>query len=174
MFDRVLSINSKNPNDGTKLTSAEQRFAFGAAFRYPLGKGAAAPVVGATLRYGVQKFTISGMAQIPNVSYSMFDLTGFFQYPLSPKMILGFTLAGLLPLNAGDITLLMNYGQATITGFEGSGSFDYLITKNLFARAELRGETIGYAFKGEGMRAKGIGGARDNYFGGTLTAGFLY
>ncbi len=174
MFDRVLAINSKNPNDGMKLTSAEQRFAIGGAFRYPLGKGAMAPVVGATLRYGVQKFTISGMAQIPNVSYSMFDLTGFFQYPLSPKMVLGASLAGLLPLGAGDITLLANYGQATLTGFEGSASLDYMITKMIFARAELRGETLGYAFKGEGMRVKGIGGARDNYFGGTLTAGFLY
>jgi hypothetical protein len=174
MFDRVLSINSRDPNTGMKLASSEQRFAIGGVFRYPLGKGAAAPVVGGTLRFGQQSFTISGVSEIPSVSYSLFDLSGFFQYPISPKMIVGVDIGALLPLGAGDMTQLINYGRAKITGFEGSGHFDYMIMKNVFARAQLRAETLGYAFLGEGMRSKGVGGARDTYYGGTLTAGFLY
>jgi hypothetical protein len=174
MFDRVIGLNSKNPNNGMKLSSTEQRFAIGAAFRYPLGAGATAPVVGAALRYGSQKFTIDGMAAIPNVSYSMFDFTGFFRLPIGPKMILDVNAAALLPMGAGDITLLANYGRAKITGFEGSAGLDYLLMKNIFVRLEGRLETLGYAFLGEGMKSTGIAGARDTYFGGLLTAGFLY
>ena len=174
MFDRVIGLNSKNPNDGMKLSSTEQRFALGAAFRYPLGAGATAPVVGAALRYGQQKFSIAGMPVIPNVSYSMFDFTGFFRLPIGAKMVFDGNAALLLPMGAGDITLIANYGRAKITGFEGSAGLDYLLMKNIFLRLEGRLETLGYAFLGEGMKSTGIGGARDTYFGGALTAGFLY
>jgi hypothetical protein len=174
MFDRVIGLNSKNPNDGMKLSSTEQRFALGAAFRYPLGVGATAPVVGAALRYGQQTFSIAGMPVIPNVSYSMFDFTGFFRLPIGGKMVFGLNAALLLPMGAGDITLIANYGRAKITGFEGSAGLDDLLMKNIFVRLEGRLETLGYAFLGEGMKSTGVGGARDTYFGGALTAGFLY
>jgi hypothetical protein len=174
MFDRVLSINSKNPNTMTTLKSSEQRFAIGATFRYPLGQGASAPVVGAALRYNKQSFTIQGDAVIPDVSYSMFDLTGTFALPIGAKMVLNLNAALLLPLNAGEITLLAQYGRAKITGFEGSAGLDYMLLKNIFARAEGRFETLGYAFKQEGMRSPGVGGARDTYYGGVVTAGYLF
>jgi hypothetical protein len=104
----------------------------------------------------------------------MVDLTGFFNYTLGPKMVLNFSLAGLLPFGAGDITQLAQYGRATILGFEGSAGLDYMLMKTIFVRAELRGETLGYSFKKEGMKSVGVGGARDSYFGGALTAGFLF
>jgi hypothetical protein len=180
-FDRVLSLNAKNPRTDEKLKSSEQRFAIGAAFRYPLGTAATAPVVGGALRYNKQSFTIEGMPLVPNVSYSMMDLGAFFQYPLGgigpgggPKMVLGLNAGFLLPLDAGDITKLAQYGRAKITGFEGSVNFDYMLMKNIFARAEGRFETLGYAFRGEGMKSRGVGGARDSYYGGTLTAGYLF
>ena len=174
MFDRALSINSKNPNTNMKLKSAEQRLAIGATFRYPLGQGATAPVIGAALRYNSQSFTIDGDAVIPDVSYSMFDFTGTFAYPIGSKLVLNLNATLLLPLNAGEITLLAQYGRAKITGFEGSGGLDYMLLKNIFARAEVRFETLGYAFIGEGMRSTGVGGARDTYYGGVLTAGYLF
>jgi hypothetical protein len=175
MFDRVLAINSKNPADNTKLKSTEQRFAIGAAFRYPLGTAANAPVVGAALRYGQQQFAIDGMSKVPDVKYSMIDFTAFVQYTLAPKMLLNASAGALLPLNAGEITTFEEYGRARITGFEGSVGLDYRLMKNIFARAEGRFETLGYAFLKEGaQRAKGIGGARDSYFGGVLTAGYLF
>lgn len=175
MFDRVLALSSKNPNGNVKLKSAEQRYALGVAFRYPLGQGAKAPVVGAALRFGKQSFTIDGDSVIPDVGYTMFDFTGTFQYPLNAKMQLNFSAAALLPTSAGEITTLAQYGRAKLTGLEGSAGLDYLVTKNIFARAEARLETIGYAFLQEGaMKAMGVAGARDTYFGGVLTAGFLY
>jgi hypothetical protein len=174
MFDKVLGLNSKNPNDGMKLSSSEQRIAFGGVFRYPFGTAANAPVIGAALRYGQQKFTIEGTPAIPNVNYSMLDLTGFFKYTLAPKMVLDVSLGALLPLGAGDITQIEQYGRASITGFEFSGGLDYLLMKNIFARGEIRVETLGYSFKKEGMKSTGVGGARDTYYGGTLTAGFLF
>jgi hypothetical protein len=175
MFDRVLAISSRNPADNTKLKSTEQRFAVGATFRYPLGTAENAPVVGASLRYGQQAFTIDGMSKVPDVNYSMLDFTAFVQYTLAPKMLLHVSAAALLPLDAGEITLLAQYGRAKITGFEGSLGLDYRLMPNVFARAEGRFETLGYAFLNEGaQKAKGIGGARDSYFGGVLTAGYLF
>ncbi len=174
MFDRVLALNSKNPADNTKLKSTEQRFAIGAAFRYPLGTEANAPVVGATLRYGQQQFTIEGMPKVPNVKYSLIDFAAFIQYTIAPKMLVHASAGALLPLDAGDITKLAQYGRAKITGFEGSAGLDYRIMKNIFARGELRFETLGFAFLKEGMKSQGVAGARDSYFGGTLTAGYLF
>ena len=175
MFDRVLAISSKNPADNTKLKSTEQRFAVGATFRYPLGTAENAPVVGASLRYGQQAFTIDGMSKVPDVNYSMLDFTAFMQYTLAPKLLLNMSAAALLPLDAGEITQFEQYGRAKITGFEGSLGLDYRLMKNVFARAEGRFETLGFAFLNEGaQKAKGIGGARDSYFGGVLTAGYLF
>ena len=51
------------------------------------------------------------------------------------------------------------------------------------ARAALRLETIGYTFKGNGTQSnardndpttRDVSGARDSYFGGMVTAGYLY
>jgi hypothetical protein len=171
MFDRVLTLSSKNPNDGMKLKTTEQRFALGVAFRYPLGEKLN---VGSTLRYGRQQFTIDGMAAIPNVHYSLIDLSGFLNYTLNPKMVLNVSGGLLLPTDAGAITKLAQYGRATIFGIEVNGGLDYMLTKTIFARGEIRVETLGYSFKGEGENSTGVSGARDTYFGGTASAGYLF
>ena len=60
---------------------------------------------------------------------------------------------------------------------------DYLITRNIFARAAFRAETIGYTFKGTGALSNArdgdpatvdVAGARDTYLGGIVTVGYLY
>ena len=95
-------------------------------------------------------------------------------FPIAPKLLLNASLGALLPTDAGAITKIAQYGRAKITGLELSAGLDYLLTKNIFARGEARFETLGYAFLGEGDDSTGVKGARDTYFGGVLTAGYLF
>ncbi len=180
MYDKVLLISSKA--GGEKLETAQQRFGVGGVFRYPLGKTATAPVVGARLGYGNQKFQIAGAADIPNVNYTMIDIGAFFRYSMSEKIILNVNLGYLAFSNTGQIQKDDQYGAATVAGFEGELGADYAITKTIFARAALKFETIGFTFKGKGMLTTGrdgdpepdVTGARDNYLGGAVTVGYLY
>ena len=89
----------------------------------------------------------------------------------------------MLVTDTGPIQSAMQYGSATVLGFEGSFGGDYAITKNIFARATFRIETIGLSFQGKGNMTNmrdgdptsiDVGGARDTYFGGTATVGYLY
>lgn len=178
LFDRVLLVSSQAP-DGTKLNSAQQRYALGAAFRYPFNKTAMSPVVGATLRYGRQKFTIDGDAGIPNVNYTIIDPSLFFKYPVSSKLVLGVNLGYMAVTNTGAIQKMEQYGGATVSGFEGELGGDYMITKNVFLRAAFKFQTIGFDFSGNGMKTNvdadaepDVFGARDTYLGGMITAGY--
>lgn len=189
MIDKVLKISSKTIANGMTVTlpTSEMHYAVGATFRYPFGKGALAPVIGASLRYGGQSFTITPPAGTtvdlpPNVSYSIVDPSVFLKYPASDKITINAGLGFMAILASGDITSAANYGAGTATGFEGNLSLDYMLTKNLFVRAAFDFETIGFKFKGTGMMATGrdtdpdqdVFGARDSYIGGAVTLGYAY
>jgi hypothetical protein len=180
MYDKVLKIQSKQGN--VTLPTAQARYAVGAAFRYPLGK----LTVGATLRYGRQNFTIGTnmgvSSDLPNVNYSILDPGAFLHFAVTPKIILNLNVGYMAFLGTGAIQKNDSYGAATVTGFEGEVGGDYLLTKNIFARAAFRFETIGFKFKGTGTMTTGrdtdmdqdVFGARDNYLGGAVTVGYLY
>jgi hypothetical protein len=162
---------------GKDLDSAQQRYAFGLAFRYPFKKGdAMSPVIGGTLRYGRQQFQIApaplGDTGLPNVNYTIIEPAAFFKYPLNPKITLNVMAGFMVVTNAGQIENMDQYGPASTNGFELEGGGDYLLTKNIFLRAALKFETIGYTF--EGMAKPGVAGARDSYIGGAATAGYLF
>jgi hypothetical protein len=174
LFDRVVGLKSANPMGGPKLATTEQRIGFGGVFRYPLGSSAQSPVVGGLLRYTAQKFAIAGDAAIPDVGYSLVQIGPTFDYPISPKLALGVELAYQLALGAGEVTTAAQYGAASLSGIEGGAGVEYKIMKNVVVRGAARVQTIGYKFKGGGMKSMGIAGARDTYFGGSLTAGYLF
>ncbi|MBL0219262.1 MAG: hypothetical protein IPQ07_36005 [Myxococcales bacterium] len=181
MYDKVLKIQSKQ---GTvTLPTAQARFALGAAFRYPLGSKA---VVGGTLRLGRQNFTIgtsNGVSSdLPNVNYTILDPGAFLRFAITPKITFNLNVGFMAFLGTGAIQKNDSYGAATVTGFEGEIGGDYLLTKNIFARAAFKFETIGFSFKGTGTMTTGrdtdtdqdVFGARDNYLGGAVTVGYLY
>jgi len=182
MYDKVLKISSKAGTPPVSLPTSQARYAFGAAFRYPLGK----LTVGATLRYGRQNFTIkpSGgvMPDIPNVNYTIIDPAATLRYQAAAKIVLNVNLGFMFLTNTGQIQNADQYGPATVTGFEGELGGDYMLTKNLFARAAFKFETIGFKFRGgatkSNMRdadnAQDVYGARDSYLGGAVTVGYLY
>ena len=182
MYDKVLRINSKQGDPPVTLPTSQSRFAFGAAFRYPLGKA----TVTAAVRYGKQAFTIAaaGAVQpaVPSVSYTVIDPMLGVKYQLGAKLVLNVNLGFMLISSTGAIQDNMSYGAATVSGIEGEAGIDYLITDKVFVRGAARFSTVGFTFKGTGDLSNNrdsdaeqdVFGARDTYLGGALTAGFLY
>ncbi|MCX5743530.1 MAG: hypothetical protein NT062_13640 [Proteobacteria bacterium] len=186
MVDKVVKISSQAliNNVATKLETSTIRYSFGAVFRYPFNKTPTSPVIGASINFGGQSFTIAqnDVADIPNVSYTIIDPNLFFKYPVSDKFTFNLDAGLMLFTDTGQIQTPASYGAASVTGFEGEISGDYMVSKNLFARAAFRFETIGFKFTGKGMKATGrdadmeqdVFGARDSYLGGAVTLGYVY
>lgn len=183
LYDRVLKLSSKDPMANISYSTVEQRFGLTAVFRHAFGPGAAAPVAVGSLGYLRQSFNILGPVDIPDVKYSIFAPGAGLRYPVMPKLILGADLKLLIITDTGQIQDPDKYGAASVIGFEGSAGADYLIRPRIFARAAFRFETIGFTFKGTGEQTnqrdgmpltQDVASARDNYFGGMLTVGYLY
>ena len=201
LYDQVIKINSqKKFADGQgqqqtrDLATSESRWGVAAVLRYPLGQGPRAIVVGGKLGYNKQKFTVeqtlpdSGMpaqkTDIPNVAYTMLSPSLFVQAPISSKIILNADVAFHAVTDTGDIQTTAQYGAATVTGYELNVGADYMLTTNIFIRAGLRYEGIGLTFKGDPMSMthtrdtdpmdQDVMGAKDTYFGGAATLGYLY
>jgi hypothetical protein len=184
MYDRVLTVNTKDPA-GKVYASKETRFGIGGVFRYAFNRTATSPVVMGTLGYSSQLFSISSgtVIGIPSVKYSIIEPGAGLRFPVTSKIIAGLDAKLMLITGTGQIQDAMQYGAASVLGFEGALGVDYLITRNIFARAAFRYETIGYTFKGTGMLSNArdgdpttidVPGARDSYIGGMATVGYLY
>jgi len=188
LVDQVIHINSQltNAADGTKtkLQTTESYYALGATFRIPLGQ---ALVFTALARYARQAFTIahpSGVdVDMPSVAYSMLQPEGKIQYALSPSLSIDARVGIIYVLNAGNIQDQAQYGKGNAFGGELELGADYMLKKNIFARASIRGELIKLGFNGTGdmttMRdsdpaTNDVKGATDTYFGATLSIGYLY
>jgi hypothetical protein len=183
IYDRVLKLSSQDPMTRKVYSTIEQRFALHAVFRHTLGHSATPPVVLGTLGFVRQSFNILGEVDIPDVKYSILAPGAGIRFPLSAKLTLGADAKLLAILGTGQIGDPDKYGAASVLGFEGSAGADYQITPRIFARAALRIETIGFTFKGTGEQtnrrdgmpmSQDVFGARDTYFGGTATVGYLY
>ncbi|MBA3500366.1 MAG: hypothetical protein H0T65_08335 [Deltaproteobacteria bacterium] len=179
MYDQVLLVKSQDAA-GKELKSAQVRYAFGAQFRYPFGRGAGAPVIGARVRYGSQAFKIAQPAPLPSVTYTMLEPGLFFRMPLlSNKLTIDANVAFLAVTNTGQIQDQMKYGGATVTGFEVNLGADYHLSDALFMRGIINYETISYSFKKNGMLPTAtdnlkVTGAKDNYYGLVISAGYLF
>jgi hypothetical protein len=154
-------------------------------FRHAVGRSATAPVVLGSVGYSSQLFSIASGAQLgtPSVKYSMIEPGAGLRVPVTARIAAGLDARVLLITGTGQIQDLMQYGAASVLGFEGSFGVDYLITRNVFARAAFRYETIGFSFKGNGALSSGrdgdpmtkdVTGARDSYIGGMATIGYVY
>jgi hypothetical protein len=173
------------------IDTKESRWAVGPILRYPLGK----MVVGGSLTYGKQQFTIAQtlpnpapantLTDIPSVSYTMITPAAFLKYPLTSKITANVDAAFHAITNTGQIQAsgMTGYGAATVTGFEVEAGGDYMVTKNIFARVSLRYESIAFKFKGDPTSQTNIRdtdpeqdvtGAKDTYMGGTATVGYVY
>ena len=196
MFDRTFLIRTRlgftDPGTGMfrekELRSKYQRFAVGAVYRHNLGSPERPLLVTGGLRYSSQLFDVDPddvdprVVDLPGVNYRGIVPTAGAKLGLGAKMALGLEVGTLLALSAGDIQKDAQYGAATVTAFEGELFFDYMVTRNIFARAVVRAETVGLKFKGYGMLSnmrdgdedQEVSAARDTYLGGTVTAGYTF
>jgi len=184
-FDRVLKIESKNAA-GMVFATTEQRYGVGLAFRHAFGHSVTAPVVLGTFSYSSQEFTLvdAAAADVPNVKYSIFEPGLGLRWPLTPRWIAGLDAGLMLITDTGEIQQQTQYGTASIFGAEGAVSVDYLITRNIFARAAFRFESVNHSFQGNGLLSNSrdgnaattddVSAARDNYIGGIATVGYAY
>ncbi len=195
-FDRTFAIRTRlrYNDDATgaqrekELQSTYQRFTIGAIYRHNLGTPSSPLVVTGALRYGSQSFEVDRgglmpkVVDIPSVSYTMIEPSAGIRYGLGRRISVGAEAGILLMTGIGDIQEMDSYGAATVTGFEGEAFFDYMITGKVFARAAFRAETIGMKFKGFGALSnmrdsdpeQDVSSARDTYFGGAVTAGYVF
>ncbi len=196
LYDQVLKINSQkrysdamNNPQIANLDTKESRWTIAGVFRYPIGKGAKAPVVGGTLAYSRQKFTVAQTlpnnepTDIPNVEYSMFSPGVFVRFPVIAKLTANLDAAFHAITDTGAIQTRPQYGAATVSGYSIVIGADYAITPNIFARAGIRYQKIGFTFKGDPMSQtntrdtdpeQDVTGASDSYFGGVATVGYVY
>ena len=200
-YDKAIKINSqKLYNDQTgmqkvaNLTTAESKLEVAAVLRYPLGQGANAPVVGGKLAYEKKAFTIgqslpsdadpSQSVDVPDVNYTIISPQGFIIYPASPKLALRALVGFDAVTGTGAIQTPAQYGAASVLAFEASAGVDYNLTPNIFVRGQGIIQTMGFTFKGDPMSKSNtrdnnpadqeVTGARDTYFGGSVTLGYAY
>jgi hypothetical protein len=183
-LDRVLKISSKN-RAGMEFDTLESRYGVGAVFRIALGRSAMAPVILGTFGYASQIFRIANtaLADVPSVKYSIFEPGLGLRYPVIPTLIAGVDLKVMAIPSTGQIQEASQYGAANVLGFEGALAVDYLFMPNLFVRVAGRFETVGHTFAGNGTQTNArdgepatqdVSSARDSYFGGFVTVGYLY
>jgi hypothetical protein len=174
-YDQVLLVKSQDMT-GKELKSAQSRFGIGLVYRYPFGKSATSPVVGARLRYGRQAFKITQPAPLPNVNYTIIDPGVFVKFPITEKIILDGAISYLAVPNTGQMQNMDKYGAATVGGFEINTGADYNLTREIFLRGLINFETIRYSFKGAGTLTDGgkVKSASDSYYGAYVTAGYLF
>jgi hypothetical protein len=183
MYDRVLFINSRDPMTGMIHPTKESRYSIGGVIRRALWDSPRALVVSGSLDYSRQVFSISGPANLPSVQYTILEPGGALRMPLTSKLAVGLEAKFMLVTSAGRIEAPTQYGGTRAIGVEGAFAVDYRITRNVFARVALRAETLQLTFDGTGELAtmrdddpetQDVSGARDNYVGGLVTAGYLY
>ena len=199
MYDKAIKINSqKRYIDGNgagqvaNLTTAESRFAIAAVFRYPLGKGANAPVVGGKLGYETKRFNIQ--QTLPNMRRHRCSERllqddraerVLRSIPASPKLALRrqrrLPRGHRIPATSRSDAVRRGHRVAASSSAAG---VDYAVTPNIFVRAMGMVQTIGFTFKGDPMSkansrdndgtTQEVMGARDTYFGGAVTIGYAY
>jgi hypothetical protein len=183
MYDRVLKVSSHSQLTDMTYDTKETRLGAGLVFRHAFGTSPTAPVLLGALTYSSQVFRIAADLDTPNVKYTMFEPGLGLRLPVTPKLIVGADAKLMLITSTGQIQEPEQYGTARVLGLEGALALDYVFGGGLFARAAFRYETIGYTFKGNGLLSinrdhvamtQDVNGARDTYFGGLATLGYLY
>jgi hypothetical protein len=179
MYDRAVGIKSRDAMNNP-LDTTQSRFGIGAVARYPIGDSDHAPVVGATFSYANQVFEIAPGVDVPNVAYAIFEPGVLFRLPLFSRLVAGLDGKLMLFGGTGQLEDQMHYGTTSLIGFEGAFTLDVLFTRNVFARAALRYETIGLTFQGNGALTAGrdndlttadVKSGNDTYVGGFITLG---
>ena len=183
--DRVLTLKSQLASGGAEFTTTQMRFGAGLAYRIPFGDSPRPTAL--TLRGGYHQlsFSIDTMGtpiDLPDVTYSMASAGASLSVPLGSRLAL---VAGgnyLHILGTGAMELPANYGGGTVIGLDAEVALELMATRHVIVRAGGQFLRMAYDFDGTGMKTtnrdadpdQDVGGALDVYFGGFVTAGYVF
>ncbi len=187
-FDRPFRLNTQ-VDDGTgmveKVPTKQQRFGVNLRYRLLFGEGVTAPSVYFSVGYNRSKFEIDrngagAMLTVPDTEYTYFDPGVGARFGLNEHAAILVEARAVLVRDAGQIQEPEQYGAASITGFDTELGFEYWITRNFLVRLGGRLMMLGYDFEPntgllldpDADGTSDVGGARDTWYGGTLSVGY--
>jgi LysM repeat protein len=190
-YDQVTSLTTKSSQAlDVALPTSEKHFNIGGRYRIPLGHGARAASVAIGFDYSHREFVVNRAAlpaaavlDLPDVVYKAYAPELALRIPLGPRVTLTAEGRALLIKSAGAIQSKDEYGAAKVTGGEGNAGLEVLVAKNVILRVAGTATFIGYKFTGNGQQSINrdgdattvdVGGAMDQYIGGSATLGILY
>ena len=185
VIDKVLKIESEVDYMGevTSLPTSQGRYGIGAVYRHRFGE--TGPTLKAGLRLNSLGFSIDKTMSpieldIPNVDYTYLDPGVRLRYPFGEVAAFG-EVRALLPLTAGEVQQIDEYGTATMFGIDLDLGAEYALSPKLTLRAGGRLTRISFDFDGSGARTDrdgdpqpDVGGALDQYIGGYVTVGYAF
>lgn len=168
-YERAFSFTSSSPAVSGSESHASRWSALLVA-RVPAGHGGAS-----TIEAGFQHISWSVASQssvnVPDVSYALVDLGVSFEHTLGTRYVeLGLRAAGLLMVDAGNITGRAEYGPATGGGLDVSAGLTLRPVSWLWLRAGAGYTPLFLSFRASGGRLAHH--ATDQVADGVLEAGF--
>jgi hypothetical protein len=190
-YDQVASLTTRTSQAmDIALPTNEMHWMVGARYRIAFGHHADSLSIALGVDYGRRVFAVNrsnlpagAVLDIPDVDYRIIAPELGFRIPLGPRVMLTADARALLFRSAGPIQTEAEYGAAKITGGEGAAGLEIAITRNVSVHLAGTATVIGFAFVGNGQQSsnrdgdpttKDVGGALDQYIGGTATLGIMY
>lgn len=182
-YDRVLSMHTRMSMGGAEMEFPTKRSRFGLGLRYRMKLGA--PTVKAALGWNRLATSIDSGAMaldLPDVSYSYVDVGAKLHWPLAPRWAIAADARYLAVLSAGEIEDAAQYGGDAVHGLDLDAAIELTAMPRVLVRVGARYTRMGHDFDGSGPKASArdadpdqdVGGAVDVYFGGYVTAGYLF
>jgi hypothetical protein len=189
VLDYVVAINSQFGEGaaGIDIPTTQYRWGVGAIYRHNFGDSVTSPSIDVNAGYNKLVFELDKAVamdaglnlSLPNFDYAYIDVGGGLRFPLARA---GALFAGghlLLVQDAGEIKKL--YGAADVTAFDAAAGYEHRLTARVLVRGAARLQRVGFSFTGAGTESdrngdgmSDVASATDLYYGGYLTAGYLF
>jgi len=190
-FDQQIGLTTRTSDAmATALETTSRRWNVGGRFRYAFGGRATSPSIAIGAGYGVRQFVVDrsplqegAVLDLPDVEYKYVDPGLWLRLPLGSRFAISAGARALLFLDAGAIQETAEYGAAELTGVDAEAGLELLITRNILVHVSGAYTRIGYDFVGNGTQtnnrdgdpvSQDIGGAADQYLGGSATIGVMF
>jgi len=190
-YDKTMSLTTRTSEAmDVALPTTEKHWIVGARYRIMFGHKATSPSITLAAGYGRRVFAVDRSAlpagatlDMPDVDYRFFDPGLSFRIPFGTRVALTGEGHALLFRSAGPIQSATEYGAAKLTGADAAGGLEITVTPRVLVRLSGFVTMIGYDFVGNGAQTNNrdgdsttqdVGGALDQYLGGSATVGFAY
>jgi hypothetical protein len=184
VLDRALFISSAPQNmPSSKLSTTEQELGVDLRYRKQVGDPETGPTLRFRVGYGAKQFTVdhsSGTVLLPDVSYKYLAVGAGIAVPLgSPVWSLIGDVTYLPILSTGPLGDSASYGGGGKNGVDVQVGVAWQPRPWLVLQASGRYMGVFLSFDGQGTLTQTAGkqtvsGATDQYYGGFLTASYIY